>query len=109
MEHCTGDFCHKIFVTDHYNISTSPFDEWHISVLGEHSRASSDAAKAHGRRFESIEAMMKVEVALEAKLSRPEVIAVVLYTGPMVRRLECNPFSRSLGPGSPISEFACRC
>ena len=90
MEHCTGNFCRVIFVTDNYNISTCPFDEWHITVLGDFSRAASVAAKAHGRRFVLIEELMTVEVAVEAKLTRPEVIAVVLYTGPMVRWLELH-------------------
>ena len=91
MEHCTGKFCHQVFVTDNYKISTCPFNEWHITVLGDLSKASSDAAKAHNRRFVSIEVLMKVEVAVEAGLTRPEVIAVVLYTGPMVRWLELHP------------------
>ncbi len=84
MEHCTGKFSTEVFLTDNYKITTRPIDEWHISVLGDVSRASSDAAKAHGRRFEPISKLMEVEVAVQAKLSRPEVMAVVLYTGPMV-------------------------
>ncbi len=84
MEHCTGKFCNEFFVTDNYKIRTCPFDEWQITVVGDIAKASSDAAKDHGRRFISIEVLMKVELAVEAGLTRPEVIAVVLYTGPMV-------------------------
>ncbi len=114
MEHCTGKFCHHVFVTDNYKISTCPFDEWHITVVGDLSKASSDAAKAHGRRFVSIEELMEVEVAVEARLIRPEVIAVVLYTGPMVRGLELHaPSSSSLDlwvhTNPPIPYFANRC
>ncbi len=37
-----------------------------------------------GRRIPDIDELMDLDVAQRAKLSRPEVIAVVLYTGPMV-------------------------
>ena len=39
-----------------------------------------------GREIPKIADLMKLEVATNAKLLEVEVIAVVLYTGPMVRR-----------------------
>jgi hypothetical protein len=38
-----------------------------------------------GRRIESVEKLMQDELAVEAKLQQAEVVAVVLYSGPMVR------------------------
>jgi hypothetical protein len=38
----------------------------------------------HGRRIPEIETLMKLEASQLANLSKWEVIAVVLYTGPMV-------------------------
>ena len=45
----------------------------------------SDALRVrHSRRIPDIKEMMKLPVACKAGLRREEVIAVVLYTGPMV-------------------------
>ena len=93
MEHCTGDFCNVYFVTDNYKIRTCSFDEWQITVVGDIAKASSDAAKAHDRRFNSIAVLMTEAFAIDAGLTREEVIAVVLYTGPMVSLLELHPLS----------------
>ncbi len=83
MEHCTGKGCRKYSVTGNYHIRTCPFDEWQITVCHDLSKATSDEATAHNRRFVPIAKLMKVDVAVQAGLIRPEVIAVVLYTGPM--------------------------
>ena len=85
MEHCTGKGCSEYFVTNNYNIRTCPFDEWQITVLYDLSKTKSPEATAHGRRFVPIADLMQVDLAVQAMLTRPEVIAVVLYTGPMVR------------------------
>ena len=86
MEHCTGKGSREYFVTDNYNIRTCPFDEWQITVLHDLSKATSPEATAHGRRFVPIDDLMQEGVATQSKLTRHEVIAVVLYTGPMVSR-----------------------
>ncbi len=99
MEHCTSKGCHEVFVTDNYKISTCPYIEWQITVIHDLSKAT-DAAKGHSRRFIPIVDLMAVEVAVNAKLTRPEVIAVVLYTCPMVSWLELRSVFRNLQPHS---------
>jgi hypothetical protein len=42
----------------------------------------------HGRRIPVVEQLLQLPATSKAKLSREEVIAVVLYSGPMVREIE---------------------
>ena len=84
MEHCTGKGSHEYYVTNNYKIRTCPYDEWCLTDLHDLSKATSPEATAHKRIFVPIAELMKVEVAVQAGLTRHEVIAVVLYTGPMV-------------------------
>ncbi len=93
MEHCTDKGSREYFTTNNYKITTCPFDEWCLTVFHDLSKATSPEAKAHNRRFVPIAELMQVDVALQANLTRSEVIAVVLYTGPMVSR----PVHRPLG------------
>jgi hypothetical protein len=94
MEHCTDKGSHEYYTTNNYNIRTCPFNEWQITVLHDLSKATSPEATAHNRRFVPIAEVMQVDVAVQAGLTRAEVIAVVLYTGPMVSR----PVNLLLGP-----------
>ncbi len=98
MEHCTGKGSHEYYTTNNYKIRTCPFDEWQITVLHDLSKATSPEATAHNRRFVPIAELMQVDVAVQAGLTRAEVIAVVLYTGPMVSR-------PVLGPCAPPSRL----
>ncbi len=84
MEHCTDKGSQEYEITNNYKIRTRPCDEWEITVTYDLSKVTSFEARAHNRRFIQIEILEKVGVAVQAELSRPEVIAVVLYTGPMV-------------------------
>jgi hypothetical protein len=86
MEHCTSKGANEFFVTNNYKITTRPIDEWHLTVHADSSKAT-PAVMEHGRRLVPIDELMNVDVAVKAKLTRPEVIAVVLYTGPMVSKL----------------------
>ncbi len=79
-EHCSRGGCQLYFVTGNYKIRTNPAKEWAITVCGDITHAD----MRHGRRLEKIEESMKKEVVLLGKLTRCEVIALVLYTGPMV-------------------------
>ena len=79
-EHCNRGGCHDFFVTGNYNIRTCPANEWAITVCGDYTHAD----MRHGRMLQSLEKMMKQDIVLLAKLTKCEVIAVVLYTGPMV-------------------------
>ncbi len=64
------------------NNTTWPANEWAITVRGDHSQAHVGSSGA--RQLRQIEDLMKEDVVSRAGLTRPEVIAVVLYTGPMV-------------------------
>ena len=104
MDHCSGKGCREYFVTNNYKIKTCPFDEWQLTVLHNLSMAKSPEATAHNRRILPISELMQVDVVIQAKLTRHEVIAVVLYTGPMVSYL-C-PVHRPFGPCSFVSNTA---
>ncbi len=84
MEHCTDKGSLEYQVTSNYKIRTCPYDEWQITVNNDLSKATSVEAKAHNRRFIQIDVLEKVDLSVRAGLTRPEVIAVVLYTGPLV-------------------------
>ncbi len=79
-EHCMKGGSQVEFVTGNYMISTCPANEWAIAVRGDHTHAD----LRHGRTLQSIETLMKLDIVRSALLTRCEVIAVVLYTGPMV-------------------------
>jgi hypothetical protein len=77
-EHCERFGCCDPFTTTNYHVTTTPKIEWDIVV-------SFDIAKAdmrHGRRLQKIEDIL--EQNQNSHLTKEEVIAVVLYTGPMV-------------------------
>jgi hypothetical protein len=84
MEHRTDKGCREYFVTNNYKIRTCPYEEWRITVLHDIPTDMSPEATAHNRRFVPIAELMQVDVVIQAELTREEVIAVVLYTGPMV-------------------------
>ncbi len=79
-EHCSRGGSQIYFVTGNYNIRTCPANEWAITVWGNTTHADS----RHARKLVKIEEFMKQGVVKSAKLTRCEVIGVVLYTGPMV-------------------------
>ena len=81
-EHCHGSGVQRYFTTVNYRITTCPRLEWQYVVR----RIKCPEGQMHsGRRIESIEKLMKDELAIEAKLQQAEIVAVVLYSGPMVR------------------------
>ncbi len=61
--------------------TTCPAHEWAITVRGDRTYVDPSSAK---RQLQEIEELMKKDVVKEANLTKCEVIAVVLYTGPMV-------------------------
>ena len=88
-EHCTKSGCDDEFTTSNYSITTTPKREWRFVV--EMETAGMDMR--HGRRAINLEELSELDTVKTAKLCRVELISVVLYTGPMVRRpiLECIP------------------
>jgi hypothetical protein len=80
LEHCSKAGCRDPFTAGNYLITTCPYDEWKITVDFEIELAD----MRHGRQLKRISELVQSEAATQAKLSAYEVIAVVLYTGPMV-------------------------
>ena len=85
-EHCLKSGWDISFKTSNYGITTTPKDEWKFVVEMQ----SSNADMRHGRRVLNIEELSESETALTARLTRVELVAVVLYTGPMVIALTFN-------------------
>ncbi len=80
------EHCHKTGATDEftapsYRITTTPQHEWAVVV---DDKPLSNDHRGHGRILHGVEVLLASELAIKAKLTRPEVIALVLYTGPMV-------------------------
>ena len=83
-EHCSKAGSAWEFTTSNYGITTKPQTEWRI-VIGE--MKCPDHQCGFGRRYQSVDSLLAIRPANDAKLIRVEVIAVVLYTGPMVRKV----------------------
>jgi hypothetical protein len=75
-----------LFTTRNYGIRTCAQNEWQIVVGQKISAADMSSGK---RRVPNVEELLQHPMVQSAKLSRPEVIAVVLYTGPMVCAYVC--------------------
>ncbi len=82
-EHCDSFDSHKSFTVSNYGVTTTPEAEWQIVIHCDISKAD----MRHGRKLQKVEDIVKQEQTKKSKLSRPEVLAVVMYTGPMVSTL----------------------
>ena len=81
-EHCSRGGSKFKFQTLNYNRITSyPKKEWDIVMK---KMLCPDEDKSINRRIPDIDELLKLPLAQRAKLQKSEVIAVVLYTGPMV-------------------------
>ena len=93
-EHCDSLGSNRKFETANYHIWTTPKSEWTLVVDGDLSKAD----MSHGRQFRSIGDLMNLDVVTNSKppvqITRDEVTAVVLYTGPMVSRRNLIPVSK---------------
>jgi hypothetical protein len=79
-EHCSRFGWDQDFTTSNYNVTTTPEKEWRIVVNQEEFLAD----KLNGRRLVNIEEVMRSDAVQSTKVSKEEIVAVVLYTGPMV-------------------------
>jgi ankyrin repeat protein len=83
LEHCIFGGSSYEFTTPNYNVKTTPLNEWQY-ICGDDKCARVPCPDmGYGRRIVSIEELLQIPLARKAKLTRAEVIAVVLYTGPM--------------------------
>jgi hypothetical protein len=81
-EHCSKAGASKDFTSSNYGITTNPQREWLI-VVGTLQCPRNQMA--YGRKIQPISSLVASDGAQRAGLSEVEIIAVVLYTGPMVR------------------------
>jgi hypothetical protein len=83
-EHCSKAGSREVFETTNYHIKSTPYQEWCLVVREGNKELQPEPDMRFGRRIPDIDQLRTLDVALRAKLNKPEVIAVVLYTGPMV-------------------------
>jgi hypothetical protein len=82
VEHCEHNEAESEFIPTNCELRTTPRREWELVVERKslHPREA-----AGGRRIAGLDELAKLDLAIQARLTEPEIIAVVLYTGPMVR------------------------
>jgi hypothetical protein len=81
-EHCTrGGFDFEFETSNYTGIKTHPKKEWDIVINKE---ACPAEELKFNRRIPDIEKLLELSLAKRATLQKSEVIAVVLYSGPMV-------------------------
>jgi hypothetical protein len=80
-EHCSKVGYNLQFTTSNYKITTTPKQEWMITVDGI---ACPVENMAHGRVLRELRECTCLPLVLQSKLTTEELIAVILYTGPMV-------------------------
>jgi hypothetical protein len=84
-EHCERAGCNKQFTTGNYGITTTPRQEWLYTAGDEqgHRMVCPAEDMRHGRRISPLDELMQLPLAVHAGLTQFEVLALVLYTGPM--------------------------
>jgi WD40 repeat protein len=78
QEHCERAGCDVQFTTGNYKITTTPRKEWQYIV-----DSVTCPDMGHKRRLVPISELLQLDSSKTAKLCEEEVIAIVLYTGPM--------------------------
>ncbi len=84
MEHMTRGGNDFTFVTGNYKLRTKARDEWLYVAGDEGGRQVAPPASdmGHGRVIKPIEELLRKPLAQAAKLTREEMTAIVMYTGP---------------------------
>jgi len=93
-EHTLGESSHVAFETSNYGTSTCPFTEWEFVVHPSPLKTYPGEGGPHGRRRVAVEELMRNRpcnnghgdpscAGCSSCLTREEVIALRLYTGPM--------------------------
>ena len=81
-EHTTQSGYNFTFTTGNYKITTTPSKEWQYVIgVDEKGQTVRCNDRSHGREIKPIDELMKKPLAIKAKLTVEEMIAVVLYTG----------------------------
>ena len=85
-EHCSLGGCDHEFESMTYGVKTTPQKEW-FYIVGDENRQRQECPGSdmgYGRRVLSIDEYMRTYRVERAGLNRAEVIALVMYSGPMV-------------------------
>jgi len=80
-EHCRLGGHDYELCAGNYGITSTPMEEWLYVVGDDKGLRAPCPDMAHGRHIISIEEHLEKPLAKKAKLTRAEMIAVVLYTG----------------------------
>ena len=70
------------FLAPNYKIETCPSDEWRIVITGD--KSYEKKYEGHQRKIHKFKDLLKLQRSIDAKLTDNEIIAIILYTGPMV-------------------------
>ena len=70
------------FTAPNYKIETCPSDEWRI--VNNVDKSYEKKYEGHQRRIPDYKLLLRSEKAKKANLTEVEIIAIILYTGPMV-------------------------
>ena len=89
-EHCIKHGHSFSFTTGNYHITTTPLKEWEYVVGHRQGYPVPCPDMGSGRRLRALEQLMRIPLTVKSGLTRAEVIAVVLYTGPMVLPLDSS-------------------
>jgi hypothetical protein len=82
-EHCCCGGHSYEFTSGNYRITTTPHKEWLYVVGDGNGQRTPCPDMQHGRCIIPIDQLLRTYSAINAQLTRAEMIAVVLYTGPM--------------------------
>jgi hypothetical protein len=85
-EHTSMAGCDMQFTTRNYGITTTANAEWNVVVRGQ---SPPPEHMMHGRIIPRVEDKLQCAQARKAGLRREEVIAIILYTGPMYMIYNC--------------------
>lgn len=83
QEHCDKAGYNVSFTTGNYKITTTPKQEWLYIAGDETGQQAPCPDMGHDRRIRLISELMNLQLAIDAKLTEVEMLAIVLYTGPM--------------------------
>ena len=82
-EHCILAGCQKSFTTSNYHIETTPKREWEI-VVENRTDFLGENYKKNDRVIQKISELQELPLVKLTKLKMAEIVAVNLYTGPLV-------------------------
>jgi hypothetical protein len=91
-DHCSRADSEDGFTAWNYGIHTTPSIEWEYVVRPDPDKKYDGEASeenSHGRTRQSVEELLAKDKIKKAKLSKEELIALRLYTGPMFVKYNC--------------------